>query len=75
MEVKTTQDSSKKKEPKKIYPHLRLEHHFFPEVKKWEVENEYMITLKLKMTGLSISRFQNDSEFDIIGIDIKSDKK
>ncbi len=63
-----------KREPKKIYPRLRLEHSFFPEIKKWEVGKEYTVTLKLRMTGISISRFQNDSEFDIIGIDDKSKK-
>jgi len=65
---------SKKKESIKIYPRLRMEHQFFPEAKKWEVSEEYTVTLKLKMTGLSISKFQNDSEFDIIGVDIKSKK-
>ena len=63
---------SPKKESKKIFPHLRLEHRFFPETKKWGVEKEYTVTLKLKMTGLSISRFQNDSDFDIIGFDPKA---
>lgn len=63
--------SRTKGKSKKTYPHMRMEHQFFPEAKKWEVEKEYTVTLKLKMTGLSISRFQNDSEFDIVGIDIK----
>lgn len=58
-----------KEEPKKIYPHLRLEHQFFPETKKWEVGKEYKIEMTVKMTGLSIARFQNDSEFDIVGFD------
>lgn len=68
---------SSKKEPTKTYPRLRLEHQFFPEVKKWDVEKEYTITLKVKMTGLSISKFQNDSEFDIVGFETgeKSEKE
>ena len=64
----------KKHEPIKSYPRLRLEHQFFPEVKKWEVMKEYTITLKVKMTGISISKFQNDSEFDIIGFGTGDDK-
>ena len=56
-----------KKEPKKIYPRLRLEHEFFPEAKDQKVGKTYTITLKVKMTGLSIARFANDSEYDIIG--------
>lgn len=65
----------KKAEPKKIYPHLRLEHQFFPESKKWEVGKEYEVTLKLKMTGLSIARWQNDSEFDIVGFECEGMKE
>ncbi len=57
----------KGKEPIKTYPRLRLEHKFFPEAKKWEVGKTYKVELELKMTGLSISKFQNDSEFDIVG--------
>lgn len=63
---------------KKIYPTLRLKHEFFPEAKKMEVGKEYEVELKLRMTGISISRFENDSEFEIIGFgsdDVKEDKK
>lgn len=67
--------TSKKHEPVKTYPRLRMEHLFFPEVKKWEVGEEYTMTLKVKMTGLSISKFQNDSEFDIVGFGTSDEKK
>ena len=63
----------KKSEPKKSYPNLRLDHEFFPETKKWEVGKEYTISLKVKMTGLSIAKYQNDSEFDIIEADMEAD--
>lgn len=66
--------SPTKGEKKKTFPRLRLEHQFFPEAKKWEVGKEYTVTLKLKMTGISISKFQNDSEFDIIGFEVKESK-
>lgn len=65
----------KKNEPIKTYPHFRMEHQFFPETKNWEVEKEYTMTLKVKMTGLSISRFQNDSEFDILGFGTGDEKE
>ena len=61
----------KGKEPVKTYPRLRLEHKFFPEAKKWEVGKTYRVELELKMTGLSIAKFQNDSEFDITGFGTK----
>ena len=66
---------SKSKKQTKVYPRLRLEHEFFPETKKWEVGKEYMIEMRVKMTGLSISKFQNDSEFDIIGFDSEDAKE
>ena len=60
---------------KKIYPKLTLAHEFFPEAKKWEVGKEYKVKMKLKMTGLSISKYQNDSEFEIIGFESGGKKK
>ena len=60
----------KGKEPEKIYPHLRLEHNFFPEAKKCEVGKKCKVMLELKTTGLSISKFQNDTEFDIVGFEM-----
>jgi len=64
-------DMPAKTESKPIYPSFRIELIHLPEAKKWEIGKEYKITLKLKMTGISISRYQNDSEFEIhaIGID------
>lgn len=73
-----SEDTPTTKATKKIYPTLRLKHEFFPEAKKMEVGKEYEVELKLKMTGISISRFENDSEFEIIGFgseDVKEDKK
>lgn len=61
--------------PKKVYPRLRLEHEFFPEVKKHDVGKTYKIELEVKATGLSISRFQNDTEYDIIGYECGEVKK
>lgn len=57
---------------KKFLPHFRMEHKFFPEAKKWKVGEEYTVKLKLKMTGISISKFQNESEFDIVGVDMNA---
>ena len=63
-------DSSKEK----VFPTFRIENIYLPESKDWDVGKEYTITLKLKMTGYSNSKFQKDSEYDIIGIDPKSSK-
>ena len=64
-------------EDKPIYPSLRMELTHLPEAKKWEIGKEYTITLKLKMTGISISRYQNDAEFEIheLGIDGEKEEK
>jgi len=67
-------DEIVKGEKKKRFPHLRLEHEFFPIAKKWIVGEEYHVLLKLKQTGISISRFDNSSEFDIIGADMNAKK-
>jgi hypothetical protein len=56
------------KGPSPTYPHLRVELEHLPEAKKWDIGKEYTIELQLKMTGISISRFQNDVEFDIVGM-------
>ena len=64
----------KSKESKKIFPKLRLENNFFPETKEQEVGKTYKIELEVKMVGLSISRFSNDSEYYITGYDIKDIK-
>lgn len=56
---------------RKMFPRLRIELVHLPEAKKWEIGKEYDLKLRLKQTGLSISKFQNDAEFDIIGIDPK----
>ena len=62
---------------RKIFPHFRIELSHLPEAKKWEIGKSYTVTLGLKMTGLSISRFQNDSEFEIhsIGVGKRQDDK
>ena len=60
----------KGKEPKKYYPTIDIKHEFIPETKDWEVEKFYNVTFRLKMIGLSVSKFRNDSEFEIHGYDI-----
>lgn len=65
----------KKGKPQKIYPHITLRHEFFPETKKWEVGKTYKVEMEMKMTGLSISRFQNDSEFEVTGFGSKDTKE
>lgn len=75
MESMPSTGKLKKSEPKKSYPNLQLSHEFFPEAKKWEVGKEYTVCLKLKMTGLSISKYQNNSEFDLIEADMEMNKE
>jgi hypothetical protein len=55
---------------KKIFPHFRMELKHLPEAKKWKVGDDYTIAIKMTQTGLSISRFQNDAEFDIKAIKV-----
>lgn len=48
-----------------IWPTFRIELIHLPEAKKWKIGEEYTISMKVKMTGISQSRFQNDAEFEI----------
>lgn len=52
-----------KSEP--VYPRFRIDLEHLPEAKKWRVGEEYEISMRVKMMGLSISRFDNSVEFDI----------
>lgn len=71
--------------PQKKYPNISIDLNTLPEAKKWEVENEYVVTLKLRMTGIRMSKskdsydmeYNNNASFDIIGVDVKetNDKK
>ena len=58
-----------KRKDKKYYPMFRIDIKHMPEAKKWDLDKEYTVKLKLKMVGISQSQYQNDSEFEIIGID------
>lgn len=58
-----------KMEKKPIYPTIRIDLTHLPEAKKWKVGDMYDMKLHLKMVGLSQSRFQNESEYEIHGID------
>lgn len=59
----------------KIYPRIHIDLEHIPEAKKWKVGDTYHIEMELKMTGLSISRFQNDAEFEIREIGTEADEK
>ena len=65
----------KGKDPVKTYPKFHLTHEFFPEAVKMEVGKTYKIELEVKCVGLSISRFNNDTEFEIHGYSIDKNGK
>lgn len=73
-----------KSEKEKVrFPSVTLSLDVVPEAKDWEVEEEYTITLKLKMTGISMRKsmnsyddeWGNNATFDIIGVDVPEEKK
>lgn len=57
--------SSSKKKSDPIYPTVRIDLEHIPEAKDWKVGDEYTIEMKVRMTGLSQSRFDNSAEFEI----------
>ena len=60
--------SLKKAESKPRYPTVRFQLKDLPEAKKWKVGDKYKVELELKMSGISISRWDNSVEFEIHGI-------
>lgn len=62
----------KEGESKPIYPTFRLELQHIPEAKKWEIGKEYMIEMKVKMVGISQSRYDNSAEFEVREIETES---
>ena len=58
-------DSPAKVNEKPYYPTFRIDLDHIPEAKKWEINNHYKITMDVKMVGISQSKYQNDSEFEI----------
>ncbi|KKU88270.1 MAG: hypothetical protein UY18_C0017G0004 [Microgenomates group bacterium GW2011_GWF2_47_9] len=62
---------------KKMYPMIRLPLDHFPEVKKWEVGEDYVITLHLKQTSMNIGKepyMNNEAGFEIHGYDLPKEK-
>lgn len=62
---------AKKSEPR--YPTIRLDLDTIPEAKDWKVGNTYRIEMEVKMTGISQSRFDNSSEFEVRSIEADDD--
>lgn len=61
--------SLKKVKAKPIFPTFRIDLEHLPEAKNWKLNNEYNIEMKLKLVGLSQSRFDNSAEFEILAIE------
>lgn len=59
----------KEAKSKKVYPTIRIDHDHLPEAKKWEPGEKHHIHMNVKMVGNSQSRFQNEGEYEIHGID------
>jgi hypothetical protein len=64
----------KKKKGKETYQRFNVTHDFIPEAKDLEFGKSYTIIMKVKVVGLSISRFSNETEFEVHEYDIKGKK-
>lgn len=67
-------NASKKGESEPIYPRFSLDLDHIPEAKDWKIGETYNIEFKVKMTGLSQSRFDNSADFEILEIETESDE-
>lgn len=58
-----------------IYPHFNIGIQHLPEAKDWKIGQTYDITLRVKQTGVHISRNETskkdigDASFEILGIE------
>ena len=68
-------EQTKKKKQEKIYPKFTVRHENIPESKTMEVGKTYKIEMKVKVVGLSISRYSNDTELEIREYEIEKSKK
>ena len=75
MESEAIIGGGKKKKTKKYYPSFDMKHEYFPEAKDLEVGKTIKITIEAKVVGLSISKYRNDTEFEIHGYEIEGGKK
>lgn len=59
----------------KIYPTFRIDLDHLPEAEDWKVGDMYEIKMRVKQIGISKSRFQNEAEFEIRGIETADAEK
>lgn len=69
-------NASKKGESEPRYPSFRLDLEHIPEAKNWKLGEDYEIEMKVKLVGLSQSKFDNGAEFEIkeIGTEDEEDE-
>jgi hypothetical protein len=68
-------NGTKPAKAKPVYPTIRLDLSHIPEAKSWKLGNMYNIELGLKLVGLSQSRYDSSSEFEIHEIEPESSKR
>ena len=61
-----------KGEHKKVYPSFRIDLKHLPQAKKWEVGKNYVLTLELEQTGISMDEYRNEASFEIHGLKVHS---
>lgn len=64
-----------------IYPYFSIDITELPEAKDWKIGEEYVVTLKLRQTGLNIYKNEHRKEdygsasFEITGIGVEGEAK
>ncbi len=71
--------------PQKKWPSISVDLYALPEAKNWDVDEEYTVTFKLKMTGINMRKSNNPNDYDmdygnnatfnIVGVEAKDTKK
>ena len=60
---------------KEIYPRFSIGLEHLPEAKKWEIGKEYILGLKLEMTGITIEENYSNVSFEVKAIEAEKSVK
>ena len=70
--TKTTsyKDLEAKEDTKKMYPKVDIPLTDLPEAKDWEVGTTYNLAMKVKMVGITMGEYRDESTYEILAIKV-----
>ena len=71
---KSYKDEMKSENNKKMYPKIDLPIALVPQAKDWKIGGTYIVALKVKMTGITMNEYRDESTYDVLGAKVVSKK-